>query len=131
MMRNWVFAYNNVSTDALNRWKKQGDVTNYPRAIRNDPMGNEYNRVSNRWVEDGSYIKLKNITFSYNIPAHIISKFKISGLKLYATGENLITWTHYTGYDPDVSSYNGLQIGVDDGSYPQSRTLILGLNVEF
>lgn len=131
MMRNWVFAYNNVSRDALNRWRKQGDITNYPRPIRNDPMGNEYNRVSDRWVEDGSYLRLKNVNIAYNFPRSIINRLNINALRLYASGENLLTWTNYTGYDPDVSSYSGLRIGVDDGSYPQSRTFILGLNVEF
>jgi TonB-linked SusC/RagA family outer membrane protein len=131
MMRNWVFAYNNVSTDALNRWKKQGDVTNFPRPIRNDPLGNEYNRVSSRWVEDGSYLRLKNVRFSYDVPKDIVSKIKLSGIQAYITGENLITWTHYSAYDPDVSSYSGTQLGIDDGSYPQSRTFIFGLNVQF
>ncbi|MGD9557829.1 MAG: SusC/RagA family TonB-linked outer membrane protein, partial [Mangrovibacterium sp.] len=131
MMRNWVFAYNNVSTEALNRWRKQGDVTNYPRPIRNDPLGNEYNRVSSRWVKDGSYLRLKNVTLSYDVPAKLVNKVKINGLKVYVTGENLLTWTHYDAYDPEVSSYSGLQIGVDDGSYPQSRTVIFGLNLKF
>jgi len=129
MMRNWVFAYNNVSTDALNRWRKQGDVTDYPRAIRLDPLDN--NRVSNRWIEDGSFLRLKNVSLAYNIPAKILDKLKISGLKFYVTGQNLVTWTHYTGYDPEVSSYSGLRLGVDDGSYPQSRTYIFGLNLQF
>ena len=130
MMRNWVFAYNNVSTDALNRWRKQGDVTNYPRPIRNDPLGNEYNRVSDRWIEDGSYLRLKNVSLSYNVPTGIVRKLNLRGIKAYITAENLVTWTHYTAYDPEVSSYSGLQLGVDDGSYPQSRTFIFGLNVE-
>ncbi len=131
MMHNWVFAYNNVSTDALNRWREQGDVTNYPRPIRNDPLGNEYNRVSDRWIEDGSYMRLKNVTFAYDLPLKLAKKIFLSGLQFYVTGENLITWTHYTGYDPEVSSYSGLQIGIDDGSYPQSRTYIFGLNLKF
>ena len=131
MMRNWVFAYNNVSTDALNRWRKQGDVTDYPRPIRNDPLGNEYNRVSDRWVEDGSYLRLKNVSLSYDVPVRIVRKLNLSGIRAYVTAENLLTWTHYTAYDPEVSSYSGLQIGVDDGSYPQSRTFIFGLNLEF
>ena len=130
-MRNWVFAYNNVSTDALNRWREQGDVTDYPAPVRNDPMRNEYLRVSDRWVEDGSYMRLKNITFSYTIPSDITSKVGISNLRAYVSGQNLITWTHYTGYDPEVNSFSGLQVGVDDGAYPQSRTVIFGLNVEF
>ena len=130
-MRNWVFAYNNVSTDALNRWRKQGDVTDYPAPVRNDPMRNEYLRVSDRWIEDGSYLRLKNVTFSYTIPQELTSKAGISKLKAYVTGQNLVTWTHYTGYDPEVNSYSGLQVGVDEGAYPQSRTVIFGINLEF
>ncbi len=130
-MRNWVFAYNNVSTDALRRWRQQGDVTDYPAPVRNDPKRNEYLRVSDRWVEDGSYMRLKNVTFSYTLPKAITSKAGISRVRAYVTGENLLTFTHYTGYDPEVNSYSGLQVGVDEGSYPQSRTVIFGLNVEF
>jgi TonB-linked SusC/RagA family outer membrane protein len=130
-MRNWVFAYNNVSTDALNRWREQGDVTDYPAPVRNDPKRNEYLRVSDRWIEDGSYMRLKNVTFSYTIPKAITSRAGISRLRAYVTGENLLTFTHYTGYDPEVNSYSGLQVGVDEGAYPQSRTVIFGLNLEF
>ncbi len=130
-MRNWVFAYNNVSTDALNRWREQGDVTDYPAPVRNDPKRNEYLRVSDRWIEDGSYMRLKNVTFSYTIPKAITSRAGISRLRAYVTGENLLTFTHYTGYDPEVNSYSGLQVGVDEGSYPQSRTVVFGLNLEF
>ncbi len=130
-MRNWVFAYNNVSTDALNRWREQGDVTDYPAPVRNDPMRNEYLRVSDRWVEDGSYMRIKNVTFSYTLPTAITSKAGISRLRAYVTGQNLLTFTHYTGYDPEVNSYSGLQVGVDEGAYPQSRTIIFGLNLEF
>jgi TonB-linked SusC/RagA family outer membrane protein len=129
-MRNWVFAYNNVSTDALERWRNQGDVTNYPKPTRNDAIQND-NRVSDRWIEDGSYLKLKNVSFSYNFPSTMLKNTGVKGIRTYLTGQNLITWTHYTGYDPEVSSYSGLQLGVDDGSFPQSRTIILGLNVEF
>lgn len=130
-MRNWVFAYNNVSTDALTRWRQQGDVTDYPAPVRNDPKRNEYLRVSDRWVEDGSYMRLKNVTFSYTLPRALTSKAGISKVRAYVTGENLLTFTHYTGYDPEVNSYSGLQVGVDEGAYPQSRTVIFGLNVEF
>jgi hypothetical protein len=94
-------------------------------------MRNEYLRVSDRWIEDGSFIRLKNISLAYNLPSTFVQKLGISKLKAYLTGQNLITWTHYTGYDPEVNSYGGLQVGVDDGAYPQSRTIILGINVEF
>jgi len=130
--RNWVFAYNNTSTDALNRWREQGDVTDYPRPIRNDPLhSGYYYRVSDRWIEDGSYLRLKNVSLAYNVPKQITDKLKLGGLKAYVTGQNLVTWTHYTAYDPEVSSYTGTKIGVDEGSYPQSRTIIFGLNVDF
>ncbi len=129
-MRNWVFAYNNVSTNALNRWRKQGDITNYPKPTRTDPMQNT-NRVSSRWIEDGSYLKLKSVSLSYKVPSRFIKRLKVSGIKAYVTAQNLITWTHYTGYDPDVSSYSNLRLGIDDGSFPQSRTFIFGLNINF
>lgn len=130
-MRNWVFAYNNVSTDALNRWREQGDVTNYPAPTRNDPLRNEYLRVSDRWVEDGSYMRLKNLTLSYTVPSDLTSRVGVSRLRAYVTGQNLLTFTHYTAYDPEVNSYDGLRIGVDEGAYPMSRTVIFGINMEF
>nr|WP_321356359.1 TonB-dependent receptor [uncultured Draconibacterium sp.] len=131
-MRNTVYSYNNVSTDALNRWREQGDVTDYPKHTRNDPMRNSYNsRISSRWVEDGSYVKLKSVSLAYNLPSDIVNKLNLGGIRAYITGENLLTWTHYSCYDPDVSSYSGLQIGVDKGSFPQSRTFIFGLNLKF
>jgi len=128
--RNMVYAYNNVSTDALRRWRNQGDITDYPRPIRNDPNSND-SRVSSRWVEDGSYLRLKNITFSYELPESIIKKIRIQGLKLYVTGYNLVTWTHYTAYDPEVDTYSGLLIGTDVGAYPQNRTILCGANFKF
>ncbi len=130
-MRNWVNAYNNLSTDALNRWREQGDITDYPRPIRNDPLRNENLRVSDRWIEDGSFLRLKNVSLAYNVPKSVLNKLRLGGMRFYVTGENLVTWTHYTAYDPEVSSYSGLRLGVDDGSYPQSRTYILGLNLQF
>jgi hypothetical protein len=74
---------------------------------------------------------LKNVSLAYNVPRKITERLKISNLKAYITGQNLITWTHYTAYDPEVSSYSGTKIGVDEGSYPQSRTIIFGVNVDF
>ncbi|MAZ29584.1 MAG: SusC/RagA family TonB-linked outer membrane protein [Cytophagaceae bacterium] len=128
--RNSVVRYNNLSRDALNRWREQGDITDFPRPIQDDPLETD-SRVQSRWVQDGSYIKLKNINLRYSFPGKLIDQFGLSRLDAYITGSNLITWTHYTGYDPDVNSYNGLRTGVDEGSYPQSRTFILGLNLGF
>jgi TonB-dependent starch-binding outer membrane protein SusC len=128
--RNMVFRYNNCSTDALDRWREQGDVTNFPKPIRDDIYQAD-SRIQSRWVEDGSYLKLKNVSLSYNVPDNLVSKARISSMKAYISAQNLITWTHYTAYDPDVDAKGGLQPGIDWGAYPQSRTFILGINLEF
>ena len=125
--RNSVVRYNNLSTDALERWQNQGDITNFPKPVRDDPMQSD-SRVQSRWVEDGSYIKLKNVSLRYDVPFEMIDQLGLSTLNAYITASNLITWTEYTGYDPDVNSYSGLRMGVDEGSFPQSRTIIIGLN---
>ncbi|PKA97496.1 LOW QUALITY PROTEIN: TonB-linked SusC/RagA family outer membrane protein [Flavobacteriaceae bacterium MAR_2009_75] len=128
--RNSVVRYNNLSTDALNRWREQGDVTDFPRPVRDDPMQSD-SRVQSRWVEDGSYLKLKNVNLRYRFPNRLIEPLGLSKLDVFVTASNLITWTKYTGFDPDVNSYSGLRAGVDEGSYPQSRTIMTGLNFQF
>ncbi|NDV82143.1 TonB-dependent receptor [Bacteroides sp. 51] len=83
-------------------------------------------------VEDGSFIKLSNITLGYTFPKKMVQKIGLSNLRLYATGNNLATWTKYTGYDPEVSTNgNGLTPGVDFGAYPRSRSYVFGVNVAF
>jgi len=126
--RNSVVRYNNVSTDALNRWREQGDITNFPRPVRDDPRQSD-SRVQSRWVEDGSYIKLKNVNLRYSFAQDLVQRIGLRKVDVFATLSNLITWTRYTGFDPDVNSYSGLRVGVDEGSYPQSRTIIFGLNI--
>ncbi|MFB9056865.1 SusC/RagA family TonB-linked outer membrane protein [Mariniflexile ostreae] len=128
--RNSVVRYNNLSTDALGRWRNQGDVTNFPKPISDDPLHSD-SRIQSRWVEDGSYIKLKNVNIRYRFPNQMVNDWGFRKIEVYASALNLITWTHYTGFDPDVSSYNGLREGVDEGAYPQSRTIMLGLNIGF
>ena len=128
--RNSIVRYNNLSTDALNRWREQGDITDYPKPVQDDPLQSD-SRIQSRWVEDGSYIKLKNVSLRYSLPFEVVDRIGFSRLDAYITGTNLITWTDYTGFDPDVSSYSGLRVGVDEGSYPQSRTVILGLTIGF
>ncbi|EFK56997.1 SusC/RagA family TonB-linked outer membrane protein [Sphingobacterium spiritivorum] len=124
--RNSIVRYNNLSTDALNRWRQQGDVTDFPRLIRDDPKQSD-SRVQSRWVEDGSYIKLKNVNLRYSFKSDWIKRIGMRKLDAFVTATNLITWTKYTGFDPDVNSYSGLRVGLDEGSYPQSRTYMFGL----
>lgn len=126
--RNAVVRYNNLSTDALRRWRQQGDITDFPKPVRDDPMQTD-SRVQSRWVEDGSYIKLKNVNLRYTFATGLVSRIGLRRLDAFMTATNLITWTRYTGFDPDVNSYAGLRVGVDEGSYPQSRTVIFGLNI--
>ncbi|MBE8721480.1 SusC/RagA family TonB-linked outer membrane protein [Sphingobacterium pedocola] len=126
--RNSIVRYNNLSTDALNRWREQGDVTNFPKPVRDDPKQTD-SRISSRWVEDGSYIKLKNVNLRYTFANSLVNRIGLRKVDAFVTGTNLITWTKYTGFDPDVNSFSGLRIGVDQGSYPQSRMFIFGLNI--
>ncbi|TGE23579.1 SusC/RagA family TonB-linked outer membrane protein [Hymenobacter metallicola] len=121
----------NQSTAVLNRWTPTNTNTNIPRAVIGDPNGN--NRFSTRFVEDGSYVRLKNVTLAYNLPLTLVQKAHFSGLRLYVTGQNLLTWTDYSGYDPEVSAdpFSNTGFGRDFGVYPQARTYTIGLNASF
>lgn len=120
----------NQSAAVLDRWREPGDITNIPRAINGNT---ENSRISTRFVEDGSYLRMKALTLSYNVPTTVSERLSISNLKLYATGENLFTITNYSGFDPEVNAFGGSNtvMGVDFGTYPQTRNLILGLNLAF
>ncbi|REG90117.1 SusC/RagA family TonB-linked outer membrane protein [Winogradskyella sediminis] len=120
----------NQSTEVLNRWRQPGDITDIPRSS----FGNTDNsRISTRFVEDGSYLRFKAITLSYNFPESMIQHAKLSALKLYVTGENMFTITNYSGYDPEVNSFGSSNTvrGIDFGTYPQTRNLIFGMSVTF
>lgn len=123
--------FTNQSTSVLNAWTPTNTNTNIPRAVFGDPAGN--NRASSRWVEDGSFIKLREVSLGYNLPKPWIEKLGMSQFKIYVQGRNLVTWTDYSGYDPEVSrdGSNVLSGGIDYGTYPQVRTFIGGLNVTF
>jgi len=86
-----------------------------------------------RYIEDGSYIRLKNVTVDYNIPVSVSSRFGARKLKAFVSATNLITITKYTGYDPEVSSFNGndAQLGIDQGNYPTNKTFTFGLEILF
>jgi TonB-linked SusC/RagA family outer membrane protein len=116
----------NQTLDINNRWRADGQVTNVPRAAYGDPTGNS--RFSDRWIEDGSYIRLRTIsvTFDYPIKSGVMIKY----LKIYATGNNVITFTKYLGYDPEFSATGGVFTqGIDLGLEPQFRTVQLGVRI--
>ena len=121
----------NQTTRVLNRWTPTNTNTDVPRAASGDPNVNA--RYSDRFLEDGSYVRLKNLTLAYNLPTSLIRHAALSNLRLYVTGQNLVTWTHYSGYDPEVSSdpFSTTGQGRDFGVYPQSRTYTVGLNASF
>jgi TonB-linked SusC/RagA family outer membrane protein len=121
----------NQLTTVLDRWTPTNTNTSIPRAVFNDPNNN--GRFSSRWIEDGSYVRLKNVTLGYNLPTALINKAHIGSLRVYVSGQNLITWTDYSGYDPEVSAdpFSSTSAGRDFGVYPQSRTYTVGLNASF
>ncbi len=128
----YQFDQTNKHRDMLNSWTPTNTNTNMPRLNGNDR--NNTNRTSDRYVEDGSYLRLKNITLAYNLPSIWLEKINVSNLKLYVSAQNLLTFTKYSGADPEigqVSSTNYLSRGVDLGIYPQSKTFVMGVKLEF
>jgi TonB-linked SusC/RagA family outer membrane protein len=119
--------------DKLNdRWRSEEDPGSgvILRANR-DPKGLQ-KEPSNYWVENGSFLRIRNVSLGYNFPAAVIQKAKIKGLRAYVTGQNLFTFTKYPGFDPETSSQgDGLSRGGDYLGYPSARTIIAGLNVTF
>jgi TonB-linked SusC/RagA family outer membrane protein len=125
----------NQTTRVLGRWQSAaspGDGVT-PRAVFGDPNTNS--RVSDRYIEDGSFLRLKNVTLGYTFrPGENgvgFGKVRAQSLRIYATAQNLLTFTHYTGYDPEVGSFGqSVQVtGVDNGTYPVARTFTVGLNL--
>lgn len=114
----------NQFTTTLKRWTGAGTSTTMPRAIYADP--NRNNRASTRWLEDGSYLRLKNITFGYNFTQDWVRKIGAKSLRLYLSFDNLWTLTNYSGLDPEVGLW-----GLDYGIYPTSRTYMFGASVKF
>jgi hypothetical protein len=87
---------------------------------------------SSRVIEDGSYVRLKTMQLGYNLNSKMIKRLKLQSCRFYVSGQNIVTWTNYTGYDPEVSAYNSaLTPGFDYSVYPRAKTITLGLNVNF
>jgi len=122
--------FKSQSSAVVNRWQQPGDVTSIPKAT----LGDKYNSdLSSRFIEDGSYLRLKTLTFSYDFNQSFIEKSFLSRLKLYFTAENLTTFTDYSGYDPEVNAFGSSNLvqGVDYGTYPQTQNFIFGINASF
>lgn len=122
---------NNLTT-VLDRWRSADQPGNgiVPRA--NSRSTGQNNAVSSRWVEDGSFLRIQNLTLGYKIPQTLLDKVKFQSARIYVSAQNLVTWSKYLGYNPEVSGYeNALTSGVDYGSYPLAKTFIIGLNLGF
>lgn len=120
--------YSNKSTLYLDRWTGEGTSNTVPRASTN--ASNNY-LFSDFFVEDASYLRIQNVQLGYSLPETVLEKIKLDKLRIYASVNNLYTFTKYRGYNPDISNANPTSAGVDLGQYPQTRTYTLGLNVSF
>jgi len=121
-----MYDLKNQSTEVLKRWRTPGQVTDVPKAGFNL-------QPSSYFVEDGSYLRVKDVTFSYNFQGGILNRLGVTRLQPYFTASNLLTLTDYDGMDPEVNEWgdSGAVQGIDWGTYPHSRTFVFGLNVEF
>jgi len=124
------FAYVNRPSSALTRWTGPGTSNVEPRVNLSDP--NQNARISDRFIEDGSYIRLKNLQLAYFLPATALKKVSISRAKVFVAGQNLLTYTRYSGLDPEIGAVGGsLELGIDRGFYPQARTVTAGVSITF
>lgn len=116
----------NASSDALMRWTPSNPSQLYPRA-KLDPAP----VFSDQFVESGSFVRLKSLHFGYNFPKEWLEGASIKSLNLYLTAQNLLTWTKYKGFDPEVTSGSNVQIGTDSGIYPAARSISAGISLTF
>ncbi|WP_338874873.1 TonB-dependent receptor [Spirosoma sp. SC4-14] len=130
LMNSGADIQNNQSRLALKRWRKEGDITSVPKYEYQNTY-NDY--LSSRFLEDGSYLRLKNVSLGYNFPKKWISKYKVGNARLYASATNLLTWTRYSGPDPEVSTLDGSTTaqGIDFFTFPQVKTVLVGLSLSF
>jgi TonB-linked SusC/RagA family outer membrane protein len=119
----------NASIKLLDRWTPENPSDLYPRANRNA----DYLHMSDRYLEDGSYLRVKTITLSYDLPENTLKTLKIKQLKFYLTAQNLFTLTKYSGFDPEVGTFgmDNTRMGYDFGTYPSVRTYIIGVSLSF
>ncbi|RAJ97609.1 TonB-linked SusC/RagA family outer membrane protein [Larkinella arboricola] len=120
--------YTNASRNLLNRWTPANPNMDVKAAYQDPAI-----TISDRFIEDGSYVRLKNLSLGYSIPRSVLAKARITNLRLYVSSQNAVTWTRYTGYDPEVS-LNGQSLinkGVDSGVYPNSKSYQAGISLTF
>ena len=124
--------FDNQTRDQLERWQKAGDITQVPQArlgYSNGDIGR-----SSRYISDGSFLRLKNVTLAYDLPSKWLGRSGIRTLRLYATGTNLLTFTKYKGWDPEVTAdyiAGNTTYGIDFYSAPQPKSFVGGIRIGF
>jgi TonB-dependent starch-binding outer membrane protein SusC len=120
---------NNLDRDMLQRWTPENKNTDIPRASTTRPA----NRISTRQIEDGSYLRLKNVQLAYNFPKSVIEHLKLQSVRVYVTGQNYWTLTRYSGFDPEVNRFgqDNRSQGFDYASYPAAKTVMGGIHIGF
>ena len=125
--------FDNQTADQLNRWQEPGDITDVPEARL---YGSNGSNPSSRYISDGSYLRLKSVTLGYTLPQDVLDRLQLRDVRVYMSGVNLLTFTDYEGWDPEVNTdlydlSNNLNIGNDFYSAPQARTISFGVNIGF
>ncbi len=121
--------YTNRPESDLGRWTGEGTSDEIPRYTWSD-VNNNY-RVSDLYIENGSYLRLKNIQFGYSLPKNLLDKIEVGAWRFYISAENLLTLTAYTGADPEIGAMSSFDVGIDRGVYPAARTFRLGTSISF
>ena len=117
----------NYTTEALGRWTGEGTSDTFPRLTRDDKNSNFIN-TSDFYIKDGDYLRIKTLQLGYSLPKSFLNKAHIQRTRIYVTGENLFTFTKYNGFDPEI---DGNVFGIDKGFYPQAKSYMLGVNLQF
>ncbi|MBT8325621.1 MAG: SusC/RagA family TonB-linked outer membrane protein, partial [Winogradskyella sp.] len=124
--------FDNQSKDQLQRWQQIGDITSVPQVRL---FGGNGTQTSTRYLQKADFVRLRNLSVGYTLPADVTQKFFVNKLRIYFTGVNLLTFTNYEGWDPeataDFNSNNSLRAGIDFYSAPPSKTYTLGINIDF
>jgi hypothetical protein len=119
--------------DGWSRWQTAGDIATHPKPVLGGNMNS--NQMSSRYLEDGSYLRLRNITLSYNLPSIFLQDIKLSSVRIFVSGDNLWTLTNYSGRDPEVIvgpvGGGGETRYSSSGDYPISKKILFGLNIKF
>jgi hypothetical protein len=131
---NWIPTKTPTFRRDVSPWTPSNTDTDDPRigvATNDQGLVDNARFSSDRWLEDGSYVRLRNIQLGYSFGNDLLSKLKLTNLRVYISGQNLFTLTEYSGLDPDVQGNGILERGVDSGNWPSNRIVSVGLNVEF